>query len=71
MAIVGTPLVAAKALYDFIRGDFKIEDYATVFDADYTIEIGAEIHITEDGIAAVVPAIKVDGNNVIMTPFKI
>lgn len=71
MAIVATPLLAAKALYEFIRGDFKKEDYKDIFDADYAIELGAEIHIAEDGIATVAPTIKVDGNNVIMTPFKI
>ena len=71
LAIVGAPILAVKAVYDFIRDDFNIEDYAAVFDADYPIELGAEIHIAEDGIATVSPKINVDGNNVIMTPFKI
>ena len=69
LAIWGTPLLAAKAVYDFIRGDFNIEDYTA--DMNYTIELGAEIHIAEDRIATIAPTINVDGNNVIMAPFKI
>ena len=71
MAIVGTPVLIAKAVWDFCRGNFKKEDYAAIFDSDYDIELGAEIQIAEDGIATVTPAINVDGNDVIMTPVKI
>ena len=63
-----------KALKDDVKEKIEfipVKDYKDIFDADYAIELGAEIHIAEDGIATVSPTIKVDGNNVIMTPFKI
>lgn len=70
-AVVGTPFLVAKAVIDFISGDFNIDDYADVFENDYGIELGAQICIAEDGIATVSPEITVDGNKVIMTPIKI
>ena len=42
-AVVGTPFLVAKAVIDFISGDFNIDDYADVFENDYGIELGAQI----------------------------
>lgn len=60
-----------KVTVDLFDGNFKKEDYENALNADYNIELGADIHIAEDGIATVAPEIKVDTNKVIMTPFKI
>lgn len=60
-----------KVTVDLFDGNFKKEDYENALNADYNIELGADIHIAEDGIATVSPEIKVDSNKVIMTPFKI
>ena len=67
LAVVGTLKVAV----DLFSWDFKKKHYENIVDADYNIELGAEIHIAEDGIATISPKIKVDSNQVIMTPFKI
>ena len=67
LAVVGTLKVAV----DLFSWDFKKKHYENIVDADYNIELGAEIHIAEDGIATISPKIKVDSNQVIMIPFKI
>ena len=60
-----------KDLKDIFKGEFNIEKYAEILDANYPIELGSTVDIAEDGIATVAPCIKVDGNEVKMPPFKI
>lgn len=70
-AFVGAPLLLAKFGLDFLSGNFDINEYKNALDNDYAIQLGANIHITEDGIATVSPEITVDENKLNLTPIKL
>lgn len=68
--LLGPFVVFGRLLRDIFLGDINIDHYADLFEAYYSIRIGANIEISEDGKVNVSPQIYVDNKALEMKSIK-